>query len=59
MNSEKLVIGNKYQIHGYKHNGHIHRAWDEAVLLEIHDEYLVFGNERTVMAVGARIKIVK
>ncbi len=47
MNSEKLVIGKKYLIHGYKHNGHIHRAWDEAVLLEIHDEYLIFGNERT------------
>lgn len=47
MNSEKLVIGKKYQIHGYKHNGHIHRAWDEAILLDIHDEYLIFGNERT------------
>ena len=47
MNTENLVIGKKYQIHGYKHNGKIHRAWDEAVLLEIHDEYLIFGNEKT------------
>ena len=47
MNTENLEIGKKYQIHGYKHNGKIHRAWDEAVLLEIHDEYLIFGNEKT------------
>jgi len=44
---ENLEIGRKYQIHGYKHDGKIHRSWDEAVLLEIHDDYLIFGNERT------------
>ncbi|MBQ3435757.1 MAG: DUF402 domain-containing protein [Bacilli bacterium] len=44
---KNLEIGKKYQIHGYKHNGKIHRAWDEAVLLEIHDDYLIFGNNRT------------
>lgn len=44
---EKLEIGKRYEIHSYKHNGCIHRAWDEAVLLEIHDDYLIFGNERT------------
>lgn len=42
-----LKIGKKYQIHSYKHNHKIHRAWDEAVLLEVHDEYLIFGNEKT------------
>lgn len=47
MNKEKLIIGKKYEIHGYKHNGKIHRSWDEAVLLEIHDSYLIFGNEKT------------
>lgn len=46
-NVEKLEIGKKYQIHGYKHDGKIHRSWDEAVLLEIHNEYLIFGNEKT------------
>lgn len=45
--TEKLEIGKKYRIHGYKHDGKIHRAWDEAVLLEIHDDYLIFGNEKT------------
>ena len=47
MNIEKLEVGRKYEIHSYKHDGKIHRAWDEAVLLEIHDDYLLFGNERT------------
>lgn len=47
MNTENLIIGKKYQIHGYKHNGKIHRAWDEAVLLEVHDDYLIFGNNKT------------
>lgn len=47
MNKEKLEIGKKYEIHSYKHDGKIHRTWDEAVLLEIHDEYLIFGNEKT------------
>lgn len=47
MNYEKLVIGKKYAIHGYKHDGKIHRSWDEAVLLEIHDDYLIFGNSKT------------
>lgn len=44
---EKLEIGKKYIIHSYKHDGKIHRAWDEAVLLEINDDYLIFGNEKT------------
>ena len=44
---ENLVIGKKYQIHGYKHDSKIHRAWDEAVLLEIRDNCLIFGNNKT------------
>ena len=47
MNIEKLEPGMKYEIHAYKHDGNIHRTWDEAVLLEIHDDYLIFGNEKT------------
>ncbi len=42
-----LKVGKRYQIHSYKHNHKIHRAWDEAVLLEIHEDYLIFGNKRT------------
>ncbi len=47
MKTENLVIGKKYVIHGYKHDGKIHRTWDEAILLEVHDDYLIFGNEKT------------
>ena len=42
-----LEIGKRYNIHSYKHNNLIHRSWDEAVLLEDHGDYLIFGNEKT------------
>lgn len=44
---EKLKIGHCYDIHSYKHNEKIHKVWDEAILLDIQDDYLVFGNDRT------------
>ncbi len=44
---EELQIGKKYAIHCYKHDGSIHRGWDEAVLLEINEDHLVFGNDKT------------
>ncbi len=44
---DELLIGKKYCIHSYKHDGTIHRSWDEAILLDIKDDYLVFGNDRT------------
>lgn len=47
-----IEIGKKYQIHSYKHNGGIHRSWDEAVAIEETDEYIVFGNNRTKVING-------
>lgn len=44
---QELEINKKYKIHGYKHDGKIHRSWDEAVLLDIKKDHLVFGNDRT------------
>ncbi|MDD6879356.1 MAG: DUF402 domain-containing protein [bacterium] len=44
---KRLFIGEKLIIHSYKHDGKIHRAWDEAVLLEENENYLVFGNYKT------------
>ncbi|MCI9234266.1 MAG: DUF402 domain-containing protein [Bacilli bacterium] len=44
---KQFRIGENYQIQCYKHNGRIHRAWNEAVLLDIQKDYLVFGNEKT------------
>ena len=37
----------KFIIHSYKHDGNIHREWDEAILLDDCGEYLVFGNNKT------------
>lgn len=42
-------IGEKFQIQCYKHNGKVHRMWDEAVLLDIQKEYMVFGNRNTLV----------
>lgn len=42
-----LCIGDRLQIQCYKHNGKIHRAWDEAVILDIQKDYIVCGNKRT------------
>ena len=46
---EKLEIGKKYAIHSYKHDGTLYRAWEEAILLDILDDYLVFGNDKTTV----------
>ena len=44
---KKVCIGDCFQIHCYKHNKKIHRAWDEAVLLYEAKDYVVFGNNKT------------
>lgn len=44
-----IEVGDKLEIHCYKHNGHLHRQWDEAVLLEKNKDYMVFGNNRTTV----------
>ena len=46
---KNMCIGDKLQIQCYKHNSKIHRAWDEAVVLDIKKEYIVFGNNRTLV----------
>lgn len=46
---ERLKKGDKLQIQCYKHDGKVHRCWDEAVLLDIKKDYMVFGNERTLV----------
>lgn len=45
----KLQVGSKLKIHSYKHNGTIYRSWDEAIVLDITDEYIVVGNNRTLV----------
>lgn len=44
-----IKVGDKLEIHCYKHNGKLHRQWDEAVVLEIKEDYIVFGNNKTTV----------
>lgn len=46
---KKICIGDKYQIQSYKHNGKIHRSWDEAVVLDVQKDYIVLGNKNTMV----------
>lgn len=49
MDMDKVKIGDRLQIHCYKHDGSLHRKWDEAVVLDIFDDYMVFGNNKTTV----------
>ena len=42
-----IKIGDKLQIHCYKHDGTFHRICDEATVLDISDEVLVCANYKT------------
>jgi len=44
---EQLKIGTKYKIRCYKHDSTFHREWDEAVILDETDDYIVCGNYKT------------
>lgn len=43
----KIKIGDKLQMHCYKHNGTLYRTCDEATVIDIGDTYLVCGNYKT------------
>ncbi len=43
----KHEIGDIIQIHCYKHNGKIHRIWEESMVLEETDDYIICGNYKT------------
>lgn len=44
-----ICIGDKFQTHCYKHNGKINCAWEEAIVLDIKKDYIVLGNDRTLV----------
>ena len=44
---KKYKVGDKIPIHCYKHNGKIHRIWEESTVIEEKDDYLVCGNYKT------------
>lgn len=49
MNENKLKRGSKLIIHCYKHNGTLHRTWDEATVLFENEEMLICGNNKTIV----------
>ncbi len=46
---KNICIGDKFQIQCYKHNKKVHRAWSEAVVLDIKKDYIVFGNNKALV----------
>ena len=43
--TKKIKVGDKLQIHCYKHNGRLHQVCDEAVVLAIDDDKIIVAND--------------
>ena len=43
----EIKVGDRLTINCYKHNGKIHRSWDESTILDVTDNYLVCANNKT------------
>ncbi|MRX73763.1 DUF402 domain-containing protein [Bacillus lacus] len=41
--------GDNIQIHSYKHNGLLHRVWDETTILKWSQDLIIGGNDRTMV----------
>ena len=46
---DELKKGEKLSVHSYKHNGKIHKIWDEAIYLGTKDDYIVCANYKTIV----------
>lgn len=46
---KNFCIGDKLEIQCYKHNKKVHRAWQEAIVLDVQKDYMVFGNNKTLV----------
>ncbi|MGM9881319.1 MAG: DUF402 domain-containing protein [Bacilli bacterium] len=46
---DNIKVGDKLEIHCYKHNGKFYRQSDEAVVLDIKDDYIVVGNRKVTI----------
>ncbi len=44
--NNNIKVGDKLQIHCYKHNGKLHQVCDEAIVIDIDDEKLIVANDR-------------
>ena len=45
--NNNIKVGDRLQIHCYKHNGKLERISDEAIVLEVNDDLIVCGNYKT------------
>ena len=36
---KQMCIGDKFKIQCYKHNGKVHRYWDEATIIDMNKEF--------------------
>ena len=43
------IVGKKILIHGYKHNGKIHRCWSKGLVLQETDDHYIVINNRTLV----------
>lgn len=43
------MAGERIQIHSYKHNGNIHRVWEESIVLKGTQSVVIIGNDRTTV----------
>lgn len=46
---QEIKKGDNLKIQCYKHNGLIHRHWNEAVIIDIKNDYIVCSNNRTLV----------
>ena len=42
----EYLLGSNLKVHCYKHNGKIHRTWDEVIILDETTDRLICGNSR-------------
>ena len=47
-----MKFGEKYNIHGYKHNGDLYKVWDETIFLAQTDDYYVFANNKIKVTIN-------
>lgn len=43
----EIKIGDILKIQSYKHNGVVYKNWDDTIVLEINDKYIVCANNKT------------
>ena len=41
--------GEKLLIHGYKHNGNVHKSWAESLYIDENDDFYIVGNNKTLV----------